>query len=698
MWKLIENKGGKLCSKGSQVVKKALAGGGRTGFQGPVCGLKFATDKPTEYMAAVKKNKDALNAFKAAATGKSTSKILNAARWVMRDTMNPIGWIGGELIISGGITAAMLGEGYTTRESIDTGLGWFLPKSVLKAELHKIRDLAEKEGVDFETLMPIIELENIAAEHEKYQTQHEKLTNPLAAWAPEQLEYFSSKWFGKPTRELSQEENVHGATEVKQFIERLKMPMPSGGYRGRADRPGQINMAQAGIDATNKKYSDLLEKIQKPFKEGDYGWALPGTQLHELRNIADMAQTERAKANELANLKSMYNKGMQRMQYTAGRGKPQTFEQFVHKQGKGDLFFNEFQRGPDRREMLTWGLFHDVGTEPYKMKFPGEVSPERIAEAQQEQFDINQPIFESGGRVGLKKGKTPPFSLSRRGFLKWFAGITGATVAAGTGLIKFGKVTGTGKTVIRAGDHIIQGTEGMPSWFIPLVNRIVKEGDNVTKKLSTIEREIVHTKKIGKGEEVTVYQDMNTGNVRIEYGPPVLNKQGKVIRASNDLETVHLEYKAPEVIEEGKHAGKKTKSEFSAAESEPRVVNWEGDIEWEHLRDVNKVDDLVTDTSRLKEFGTKKKLTIKDKVKSKKKQKYQKKLQEDPTEQLEYIEKKEGMTIDDLIDEEARIVGEIGNPDTKGMNLLDKTKKTKKASGGLIDDYDTYLPDIDDLD
>jgi len=248
----------------------------------------------------------------------------------------------------------------------------------------------------------------------------------------EQLEYFSSKWFGKPTRELSQEENVHGVTELGQFIERLKMPSPSGGYRGRADQPEQINMAQAGMGAANRKYQKLFKKIQKPFKEGDYGHMLPMVQLHELKNIADMSQVERAKANELSVLKNDYNR---MLHYT--RGEPQTFEQLVHQQGKGDLFFNEFQRGPDRREMSTWGLFHDVGKEPYKMKFPGEVSPERIAEAQQEKFDVDEPMFESGGRVGLKEGKIP-FSPSRRGFLKWLAGITGAGVAAGTGLIKWG--------------------------------------------------------------------------------------------------------------------------------------------------------------------------------------------------------------------------------------------------------------------
>ena len=189
---------------------------------------------------------------------------------------------------------------------------------------------------------------------------------------------------------------------------------------------------------------------------------------------------------------------------------------------------------------------------------------------------------------------------------------------------------------------------------------------------------------------------MNTGNVRVEYGPPVLNKEGKVIRASNDNQVVHLEYKAGEVIDEGKHAGKKTDPEFSAAEAKPRVTNWEGDIEWEHMDIDKNVDDLLTPTHKLKTFA-KKKLTHKDKVIAKKKQKYHKKLQEDPSEQLEYIENKGGyMEIDDILDEGAR----VGDFETKsgsfgkGINLPDK--KIKKASGGSVD-YDNYLPDIEDI-
>jgi hypothetical protein len=71
------------------------------------------------------------------------------------------------------------------------------------------------------------------------------------------------------------------------------------------------------------------------------------------------------------------------------------------------------------------------------------------------------------------------------------------------------------------------------------------------------------------------------------------------------------------------------------------VVNWDGDIEWSGVNEVNKVDDLVTDTSKLKEFGQKK-LTHRDKVIAKKKKKYQQKLQTDQGEQIEYVEKKRG--------------------------------------------------------
>ena len=262
--------------------------------------------------------------------------------------------------------------------------------------------------------------------------------------------------------------------------------------------------------------------------------------------------------------------------------------------------------------------------------------------------DVNRGNIDPG--VPFSKGGS--VDKGKRAFMKLLAALGIGTATIGTGLLKIVKGS-KGVTTIKAGDHIIQGTKGMPDWFIPLINRVTSEGKNVTGKLGTVEREIVHTKKISKGEEVTVYQDMNTGNVRIEYGPAHP-------RASNDLSTVHLEYRAGEVIEEGKYAGKKTKPEFEAVESEPKYVATgpdDAEVVWDLDNVVGNVDDLTTDTSKLKQFATKKKLTHKDKVKAKKKQEYRQKLEEDTSTQVDY-------------------------------------SASKYGEG----DYDDYLPDIDDLD
>jgi hypothetical protein len=81
-----------------------------------------------------------------------------------------------------------------------------------------------------------------------------------------------------------------------------------------------------------------------------------------------------------------------------------------------------------------------------------------------------------------------------------------------------------------------------------------------------------------------------------------------------------------------------TKPEFSAVESEPRVVNWEGDIEWDGENVVNAVDDLLTDTTKLESYATGKKPNIKKLLKSEQKQKYVNKLNDDQMEQINYIE------------------------------------------------------------
>ena len=145
------------------------------------------------------------------------------------------------------------------------------------------------------------------------------------------------------------------------------------------------------------------------------------------------------------------------------------------------------------------------------------------------------------------------------------------------------------------------------------------------------------------------------------------------------------------------------------------MVNWDGDIEKSGINEVGNVDDLVTDTSKLKQFATKKKLNITDRLKAERKQKYQNKLESDTMEQIDYIEKKRGpfedpQSIDDILEQgKAEGVFDPKGYDThgdwKGQNLPKEYNerqikefldKTKKASGGRVY-YDKYLPDIEDI-
>ena len=49
---------------------------------------------------------------------------------------------------------------------------------------------------------------------------------------------------------------------------------------------------------------------------------------------------------------------------------------------------------------------------------------------------------------------------------------------------------------------------GKPEWFDALVNKVILEGDDVTKRFATQERQVVHMKKIDDDTSVTVTQDL----------------------------------------------------------------------------------------------------------------------------------------------------------------------------------------------
>ena len=226
-----------------------------------------------------------------------------------------------------------------------------------------------------------------------------------------------------------------------------------------------------------------------------------------------------------------------------------------------------------------------------------------------------------GGRIGFKMG--------RRAFLKALGAGIGGAAALKTGIIGLG----TKKAVTEAGEKIITApVKGKPEWFDALVNKVIREGDDVTKQFSTKEREIVHKLDIDNLDDVRVTQDLDEGIVKVEYNSP--NNMGE--------DTVELVFKSGR--DQMDETTGKVADEFYAVEKEPRAVGGpeDADLEFDGENFVRSVDDLQSDTSKLKQIATGKKQTMSEFVNSKKKKDRVKSINEDQVEQAEYLETKYG--------------------------------------------------------
>jgi hypothetical protein len=236
----------------------------------------------------------------------------------------------------------------------------------------------------------------------------------------------------------------------------------------------------------------------------------------------------------------------------------------------------------------------------------------------------------TGGRAGFK--------LGRRAFLKALGAGIGGAAALKTGIIGLG----TKKAVTGAGEKIITApVKGKPEWFDDLINKVITQGDDVTKQLSTKEREIVHKLDIDNLDDVTVTQDLDEGIVRVEYNSP--NNMGE-----DKVELVFKSGRGQMDETTGKVA-----DEFYAVEKEPRGIRTgpdDYDIEFDGENFVRSVDDLQSDTSKLKEVATGKKQTLSEFVNSKKKKDKVKAINEDQVEQAEYLEQKYGPGPEDTDD------------------------------------------------
>ena len=258
--------------------------------------------------------------------------------------------------------------------------------------------------------------------------------------------------------------------------------------------------------------------------------------------------------------------------------------------------------------------------------------PEDFAHGGRSGSGLNYLLGEDdqNSRVPFKKGH----SAGRRKFLKVAAGL--ATIPVLGKFFKFAKPLAKTAKVADLTSIPIKNIDGMPAWFKPLVNKVIKEGEDVTKTMSSKEREIVHQVslegKISKDalgvEDIRVTQSLDDGTIRVQYNSPdSIGESG-----------VELVYKQGEEIPvkvKGKNTSVKEKDKFTASEDDfyPQATSPDGDFDLEFTENiVNKVDDLYSDTSKLKQFATGKKPTVKEISESMKKKKILKEINDNPNE------------------------------------------------------------------
>ena len=236
---------------------------------------------------------------------------------------------------------------------------------------------------------------------------------------------------------------------------------------------------------------------------------------------------------------------------------------------------------------------------------------------------IRKPNADGGiMRLGFKDGT----KMTRRTFIKLLSGAVAIPIIG-----KFFKVGKVGKTITKV--PVIKTAEvpGKPEWFDALVNKVILEGDDVTKRFATKEREIIHMKKLDEDTTVKVTQDLDDGAVRVEYESPE-NMYG---------DPVQLQYKKP-LPDEG---APNPAAEFDTAESVPVAraddpADFNIDIE---EGGGTSISDLTSDVSKLKQYATGKKPTMKEFIQSKKRKDQTKAISEgDYDAEFEFMEKRQG--------------------------------------------------------
>ena len=167
---------------------------------------------------------------------------------------------------------------------------------------------------------------------------------------------------------------------------------------------------------------------------------------------------------------------------------------------------------------------------------------------------------------------------------------------------------------------------GKPEWFDSLVNRVIMEGDDVTKNFATKDREIVHMKKIDDETTVRVTQDLDNETIMVDIDDPVRNVMGE----QGDT-TLMMRYKKGQADETTKG---KPADEFDMTEADMRnYMDGPDDYVTEFTENtVTDMRDLTSDLTKIKSYATGKNPTMKEIAESKRRRDAVKFAEERPAE------------------------------------------------------------------
>jgi hypothetical protein len=181
--------------------------------------------------------------------------------------------------------------------------------------------------------------------------------------------------------------------------------------------------------------------------------------------------------------------------------------------------------------------------------------------------------------------------MDRRTLLKIMGGIA-ALPALGKAL------KGTGIKAIKAAGKVLPKVQGMPEWFTPLVNKIMKEGKDISPKVGRVEdmetiKRLEIPSETGKPEIITLTENKVTGQITIDA-----NVSGGV--SDSPFELSYRPPKSDINLETGKEI--KSPGDFSVYENRPRPTNEPGDYEFDY--ESFDIDSAYSDVEKLEKIAT----------------------------------------------------------------------------------------------